>query len=641
MTGWRLLLTRPADESRALAAVLADAGVYSSSLPLLDIEPIPLSAPGQATLQALDQYCAVIVVSKPAARLCVELLRQYWPHPPDQPWFSVGAATGQILADAGLGVSYPDNGDDSEALLELAALRQAIDRPDPRADPRVLIVRGEGGRGLLAERLREQGASVDYLELYRRGLPQYGQDALPAKVEAERLNALVVSSGQSFEHLHRLAGEAWPALARLPLFVPSPRVAEMARAAGARTVVDCRGASAAALLAALREQSVPFSNAKDGHVSETALPKDQDQPALDAPLDAKAPIAPRRGNGLAIVALLLGAAGVAVGGWGVWQVRHLQANTQQQSAQVQTLNDQAQSLKLNEQRLSERLEQLPPAEELEERRRQVAQLQGDQQRLNQRLETVLGASRKDWRLAEAEHLLRLASLRLSALQDISSAQALVQGADEILREQNDPGSFAAREQLARTLAALRSTEQPDRTGLFLQLGALRDQVLQLSEVAPEYKDRGESLLGLTADGDGASRWAQWWDQISRYIRIDFNADENVRPLLAGQSLMQVRLALSLALEQAQWAALNGQAPVYTQALAEARDVLKNNFNQDNPQSRIMLERVVELSKSPVTVVTPDLTGTLSAVQAYLERRNVNAEDSVKPMPKAGGQETTP
>ena len=637
MMGWRLLLTRPEDESSALAAVLAEAGVFSSSLPLLAIEPIPLSDSGRALLQRLDQYCAVIVVSKPAARLCLEQLRELWPEPPEQPWFSVGAATGQILADAGLTVSYPDEGDDSEALLELPALRQALTRPDPQ----VLIVRGEGGRGLLAERLREQGASVDYLELYRRGLPEYHEGELLAKVEAERLNALMVSSGQSFEHLHRLAGAAWPDLARLPLFVPSPRVAEMARAAGARSVIDCRGASAAALLTALREQSVPFSNAKDGYVSETALPKDQDRPVIDAPVETPVPVAPRRGNGLAIVALLLGAAGVAVGGWGVWQVRHLQANNQQQSAQVQALNDQAQNLKLNEQRLSERLAQMPAAEELEERRRQVAQLQGDQQHLSQRLETVLGASRKDWRLAEAEHLLRLASLRLSALQDISSAQALVQGADEILREQNDPGSFAAREQLARTLAALRSTEQPDRTGLFLQLGALREQVLQLSELAPEYKDRGESLLGLTADGDGASRWAQWWDQISRYIRIDFNADENVRPLLAGQSLMQVRLALSLALEQAQWAALNGQAPVYTQALAEARDVLKNNFNQDNPQSRIMLERVVELSKSPVTVVTPDLTGTLSAVQAYLERRNVNAEDSVKPMPKAGGQETTP
>lgn len=166
MTGWRLLLTRPADESSALAAVLADAGIFTSSLPLLDIEPLPIVDSARAILQRLDQYCAVIVVSKPAARLCVEQLRQHWPEPPALPWFSVGAATGQILADAGLYVFYPDNGDDSEALLELPALRQALTGPEPR----VLIVRGEGGRGLLAERLREQGASVDYLELYRRTL---------------------------------------------------------------------------------------------------------------------------------------------------------------------------------------------------------------------------------------------------------------------------------------------------------------------------------------------------------------------------------------------------------------------------------------------------------------------------------------
>ena len=54
-----------------------------------------------------------------------------------------------------------------------------------------------------------------------------------------------------------------------------------------------------------------------------------------------------------------------------------------------------------------------------------------------------------------------------------------------------PGSFAAREQVAKSLAALRSTEQPDRTGLFLRLGALRDQVLGLTELAPEYKHSGE------------------------------------------------------------------------------------------------------------------------------------------------------
>jgi len=42
-------------------------------------------------------------------------------------------------------------------------------------------------------------------------------------------------------------------MVELTLFVPSPRVAEMARQLGAKRIVDCRGAGAAALLTALRE----------------------------------------------------------------------------------------------------------------------------------------------------------------------------------------------------------------------------------------------------------------------------------------------------------------------------------------------------------------------------------------------------
>ena len=253
MSAWRLLLTRPEDESAALSVVLAEEGIFSSSLPLLEIEPIAASDTMRQVIRALDRYCAIIVVSKPAARIAVQLLEQYGPPREGLKWFSVGAATAQILDRHRLDVSFPPEGDDSEALLGLASLRQAVSRPEPR----VLIMRGEGGRELLAERLRELGASVDYLELYRRGLPQYAAHALPERIRAERLNGLVVSSGQGFEHLQQLAGDAWPQLAQLPLFVPSPRVAELARAAGAQTVVDCRGASAAALLTALREHPEP------------------------------------------------------------------------------------------------------------------------------------------------------------------------------------------------------------------------------------------------------------------------------------------------------------------------------------------------------------------------------------------------
>ena len=253
MTAWRLLLTRPAQESAALATVLNDVGVYSSSLPLLDIEPLMITGAQRSMIFDLDLYAVVIVLSKPAARLGLALIDEIWPQPPVQQWFSVGAATAQILEDYGLSVACSAGGDDSEALLELAPLQDALARPGTR----VLIMRGEDGREMLAERLRELGASVDYLPLYRRTLPQYAASELPHRIEAERLNGVVVSSGQGFEHLRLLAGDAWPDIAKLPLFVPSPRVAEMAKAAGAQAVVDCRGANAMALLAALRAYPEP------------------------------------------------------------------------------------------------------------------------------------------------------------------------------------------------------------------------------------------------------------------------------------------------------------------------------------------------------------------------------------------------
>jgi len=255
--GWRLLLTRPAEESRALAETLAQAGVFSTSLPLLEIEPLPVSEESRSIIYDLAAYCAVIVVSKPAARLGLERVDEVWPQPPMQTWFTVGAATAQILDDYGLRVYFPEQAEDSEALLELPQLQDAL----RGYDPKVLIMRGEDGRELLAERLREQGVTVDYLPLYRRNLPQYPAFVLPQRVAAERLNGLVVSSGQGFQHLRELAGDAWPELAQMPIFVPSPRVAEQAREAGALTVVDCRGASASALLAALQAHPAPASQA--------------------------------------------------------------------------------------------------------------------------------------------------------------------------------------------------------------------------------------------------------------------------------------------------------------------------------------------------------------------------------------------
>ncbi len=324
-------------------------------------------------------------------------------------------------------------------------------------------------------------------------------------------------------------------------------------------------------------------------------------------------------KGLALLALLLalGAAGAA--GWSVWQLRQLPA-VPNLDAPLLELRQQQAALAQADQALRGDQALLAPLSALAEQQQLLTKLQGEQQQLSQRLTRTMGASRQGWRMAEAEYLLRLASLRLVALQDVQSALGLVQGAGDILREQDDPDAFAAREQVAKVLQALRSTEQPDPSELFIQLAALRDQAADLQPLMPVFVPSAAPQAELDADADWRARVRRFGAQLSSYFRIQLDASENIRPLLAGEQLAQVRLTLSLALEQAQWGALNGDAPVYSKALAQAQQILLAYFKTDNPASNGLRSSLEQLAAQPVRVAVPDLAPALMAVQAYNLRR---------------------
>ncbi|AWL00149.1 uroporphyrinogen-III C-methyltransferase [Stutzerimonas stutzeri] len=352
--------------------------------------------------------------------------------------------------------------------------------------------------------------------------------------------------------------------------------------------------------------------------SEPAPATEPAKPAKPAKPVPSKPAANGGAKSLAALALLVGLGGVALGGYGIWQLQQLGAQQDQRLEAMQGAAEQTRQLAERERQLAARLgrlEQLPSARELEERRRLLAALQSDQQRLSGRVEQVLGASREEWRLAEAEHLLRMAMLRLSAMQDVKSAEMLVHEADLILQKQDDPGAYGTRQKLLEGLEALRSLPELDRTGLFLQLGALRGQTGQLSALAPEFVN-GEALPENAQD----SRWQRWLNELTRYVRVDFDASADVKPLLAGQTLGQVRLALSLAIEQAQWAVLNGNTRVYRQSLEQASTLLKDHFSDDNGQARGLRERLEALTQREVEVSLPDLAPALQALQAYVQKR---------------------
>jgi len=381
-------------------------------------------------------------------------------------------------------------------------------------------------------------------------------------------------------------------------------------------------------------------------VSEADSNKDPLQTPASEPAPAAEPATPvpsrpassSGAKAVASLALLVGLGGMALGGYSYWQLQQLGAQEADRQASLQKADEQTRQLAAGNQQLAARLgrlEQLPSAAELDERRRLLATLQSDQQRLAGRVEQVLGASREEWRLAEAEHLLRMAMLQLSAMQDVKSAEMLVAEADLILQKQDDPSAYAARQKLLEGLEALRSLPQLDRTGLFLQLGALRGQSNQLSALAPEFVNGEAGPEDL-----GQSRWQRWLDELTRYVRVDFDASADVKPLLAGQTLGQQRLALSLAIEQAQWAVLNGNAEVYRQALQQASALISDHFSEDNGQARGLRERIDALAQREVEVQLPDLSSALKALQAYVEKREAPNETPAEPeMPEQEAQRT--
>src|SRR5690606_2651823 len=144
------------------------------------------------------------------------------------------------------------------------------------------------------------------------------------------------------------------------------------------------------------------------------------------------------------------------------------------------------------------------------------------------LNHLLGAIREAGRLPQAEHPLRLGMLRLSARQDAASATAPVQGAADFLRAQDDPPAFAARGELIEALDATPAVPRPDRNGLFLQLAALREQAERLTRLAPEFRPDDAPIA---AEETTQPAWQRWWHNLSKFVRIDVNADQNIRPLL--------------------------------------------------------------------------------------------------------------
>ena len=230
LAGAGILVTRPAEQSVQLARLIRDAGGEPILFPALEIEPLAETAIAPV-LNHLLRFDLVVFVSPNAARVAMPQILKNGGLPAHAKVAAIGPGTAAELKKSGVrNIISPQEGFDSEALIgELSTMRLG--------GGRVLIVRGRGGREFLGETLRSRGATVEYLECYRRVKPDRDMRKLLSRLGRDGMKACLATSSNIVENLFEMAGAAgrsW--LCSMPFFVPHPRVAATAFTRGVQCV---------------------------------------------------------------------------------------------------------------------------------------------------------------------------------------------------------------------------------------------------------------------------------------------------------------------------------------------------------------------------------------------------------------------
>ncbi|TGO03280.1 hypothetical protein PN36_09525 [Candidatus Thiomargarita nelsonii] len=205
INGIKVLVTRPAHQSEHLCQLIAEKGGQPVRLPVIEIvEFEDKSALFECRKQSLD---IAIFISANAVEKTLPTLQNHLP----RQVIAVGKRTAQTLNAWGITALCPPPPFNSEALLEMPQMQTVTGK-------KIVIFRGEGGRELLAETLRERGATVNYVQVYRRVQPP-----VPAWIANTQIDIIIVTSQEGLRNLFAmLDGQSW--LRHTPLVVMSERI---------------------------------------------------------------------------------------------------------------------------------------------------------------------------------------------------------------------------------------------------------------------------------------------------------------------------------------------------------------------------------------------------------------------------------
>lgn len=225
--------------------------------------------------------------------------------------------------------------------------------------------------------------------------------------------------------------------------------------------------------------------------------------------------------------------------------------------------------------------------------------------------------------ADIEHLLLIANDSLILQQDVTTALAALQTADERLRGLADPSFAETRRQIAREIGALRALPRPDIAGAAFAISGLQQDIeaLTLESLRSPVGERSAPSL---ADVNGEeSGWRavlnDLWATLGNLVVIR-RSDELEGPLIGPEQRVFLNQNLRLKLESARLALLSRDAENFRHHLGIARDWLMRYYKDEDAKVAALLERLGELGGLDIDIRAPDISASLKALREALERR---------------------
>lgn len=316
----------------------------------------------------------------------------------------------------------------------------------------------------------------------------------------------------------------------------------------------------------------------------------------------------RRGGVLAFFALLFALLGIGGVGYLYYELVYLQPLDSVRN-QTSQLDEQYADLKQQFQQQMDALSESTRAAIEAASAEQAERLSTNEDAVLKSLQQALTAappSQREWKLAEAEYLMRIANHRVLMEQDSEGALNLLQAADQIMAELDDFALHQVRARLADEIIALRQVRRDDLQGIYLQLEAVKSQLENLPLPTPEY------LQAQVSETPDTTVWDTLMSELKEFVRVrSLDGEEALQPLLAPDEAQYLELNLRLAVEQAQLATLKRQQDVFEQSLLNVRRWLVTHADIEDARTQTILEIVDQLLLIELARPLPEISGSLT------------------------------